>query len=60
MDALLLAAGIPFDRTPAPPTALASVRLNTARLAAIVPLADATADPAQLVAEARKGGWRPA
>lgn len=60
MDALLTAAGVPFDWTPAPPSAMASVTLDTARLQSIAPLTPDTADPAHLVAEARAGRWRPA
>ena len=58
MDALLSAAGCPWDWQPAPDTALPSLALDTTRLQALVPLPPA--DPGALVAEARAAGWRPA
>ena len=58
MDALLSAAGCPWDWRPAPDSALPSLALDTVRLQAIIPLPAAAPD--QLVAEARAAGWRPA
>ena len=55
MDAILDAAGVPFETRPAPETALAEMELDVSRLAALVPLERAEAG--QLVAEARQAGW---
>jgi hypothetical protein len=58
MADVLDAAGVAFDWTPAPPTALHRLALDTAALGRIVALPAITA--ADLVAEARAGGWTPA
>ncbi len=50
--------GLPFDWQPAPPTALHRLALDTTALSRIVALPPITA--ADLVAEARAGGWSPA
>lgn len=60
MADLLAAAGCGWDWVPAPDNALARLALDTARLAAILPLSPLTGRPATLVAEARAAGWRPA
>lgn len=57
MDAILLAAGVPWDWHEAPPSALPSLEMDLSRLLALVPLPPATPDA--LVAEARLAGWRP-
>jgi nucleoside-diphosphate-sugar epimerase len=55
MADVLAAAGLPFDWTPAPATALHRLVLDTTALARVVALPPVT--PAALVAEARAGGW---
>jgi nucleoside-diphosphate-sugar epimerase len=58
MADVLNAMGLPFDWQPAPPTALHRLALDTTALSRIVALPPLTA--ADLVAEARAGGWSPA
>lgn len=58
MDDILAAAGVDWRPVPAPPAALRSLAMDTARLAALCPLPPAEA--ASLVAEAQVAGWRAA
>lgn len=59
MDALARAAGAEIRWRPAPPSALAEVRLDTARLSQVLALPAEAAQPAQLLAGARAGGLWP-
>lgn len=45
------AAGLPLERQPAPPTAIARLTLATARLESLFPFTDTDSDPARMVAE---------
>jgi nucleoside-diphosphate-sugar epimerase len=57
MEAILIAAGVPFAERPAPSTALPRMHLSTTRLTGHVPVPAATPDT--LLAEARAAGWAP-
>ncbi|WP_370206211.1 NAD-dependent epimerase/dehydratase family protein [Pararhodobacter marinus] len=53
MADLALAAGLPVERQPAPPEAIAALRLDTTRLEQLFPFADTDSAPAAMIAQ-----WR--
>lgn len=59
MDAIASAAGAAIHWRPAPAGALAEMRLDTARLSAVLPLGPETAQPEHLLSGARDGGLWP-
>lgn len=60
MADLLAAAGLGWTWQVAPPAALARMTLDTRRLAALLPDLRLSADPADLIRQARQAGWQPA